>query len=107
MADIQLEIEGQGTIAASEALVNIEGLSGSYETEEGVSRELALATIASIVGITAGTLTTAKHLHGWYQKYHQGDTEARIEKVVLIDRKGKRVLMKNATIEQIQKVLES
>lgn len=107
MADIQLEIEGQGAIAASEALVNIEGLSGSYIAEAGDSKELALSTIASIVGITAGSMTIAKHLYDWYQRNSQGDTEARIEKVVLIDRKGKRVLMKNATLEQIQKVLES
>lgn len=107
MVDIQLEIEGKGAISASEALVNIEGLSGSYITEVGDSKELALATIASIIGITAGSMTIANHLHNWYQKYHQGELDARIEKVVLIDRKGKKVLMKNATLEQIQKALES
>ncbi|BDM83560.1 hypothetical protein [Acaryochloris marina] len=107
MADIQLEIEGKGAIAASEALFNIEGLSGSYIAEEGDSKELALSTIASIVGITAGSMTIAKHLYDWYQRISQGDTETRIEKVVLIDRKGKRMLMKNATLEEIQKALES
>lgn len=107
MADIQLEIEGQGAIPASEALVNIEGLSGSYVTEAGDSKELALATIASIVGITAGSMTIANHLYNWYQNYHKQEPDARIEKVVLIDRKGKKVLMRNATLEQIQKALES
>ncbi|MGR3279223.1 hypothetical protein ACSYAD_29590 [Acaryochloris marina NIES-2412] len=107
MSDIQLEIEGQGAIAASEALVKITGLSGSYITEADDSKELALSTIASIVGITAGSMTIAKHLYQWYQDYHKGEQDARIEKVVLIDRKGKRVLMKNATLEQIQKALES
>lgn len=106
MSDIQLEIEGQGSITASEALIKIEGLSGSYEVEEGDSKELALSTVASIVGITAGSMTIGKHLYNWYQNYHKGEQDSRIEKVVLIDRKGKRVLMKNATLEQIQKVLE-
>lgn len=107
MAVIQLEIEGKGAVAASEALLNIEGLSGSYTTEDGVQRELALGTIASIVGITAGSMTIANHIYNWYQKYHQANSDDRIEKAVLIDRKGKRVLMKNATLTQIHKALES
>jgi hypothetical protein len=107
MADIQLEIEGAGAIAATEELTQIEGLSVSYTTEGEASKEGVLATIATIIGIAAGTLEIAEKLYKWVQKYRQAKAESRIEKVLLIGRDGQRILLLNASIEQIQKVLES
>jgi hypothetical protein len=107
MADIQLEIEGAGAIAATEALTQIEGLSVSYETEGESSKETVLATIATIIGITVGTLEIAEKLYKWVQKYRQKEADSRIEKVLLVGRNGQWVLLLNASIEEIQKVLES
>jgi hypothetical protein len=106
MADIQLEIEGSGAIQATEALTQIEGLSVSYETEGESSKETVLATIATIIGITAGTLEIAEKLYKWVQKYRQKEADSCIDKVLLVGRNGERILLLNASIEQIQKVLE-
>lgn len=65
-----------------------------------------LVTIASISGVLAGSLTIASHIYSWYQKYQQIDNNARIEKVVLISSNGKRIKLKDATLEQIQAILE-
>jgi hypothetical protein len=107
MAAIELEIEGSGAIAATESLTQLEGLSVTYETEGGDTRETLLATIATIVGITAGTIEIAKKLHEWYQKYRQQTPATRIEKVVLVGRNGQRILLENATIDQIKQILDS
>jgi hypothetical protein len=69
MAAIELKIEGSGAIVATQELMQLEGLSVTYETEGGDTRETILATIATIVGITAGTIGIAEKLHKWYQKY--------------------------------------
>jgi hypothetical protein len=108
MASIELEIEGSGAIAATQALTQLEGLSVTYETEGGGdTRETILATIATIVGITAGTLEIAKKLYEWYQKYRQQTPAARIEKVVLVGRNGQRIRLENASIDQIKQILDS
>jgi hypothetical protein len=107
MAAIELEIEGAGAIAATQALTQLEGLSITYETEGGDTRETILATIATIVGITAGTLEIAKTLYEWYQKYRKQTPAARIEKVVLVGRNGRRLLLENASIDQIKQILDS
>lgn len=57
---MQIEIQGQDAEIAAEELLSIEGLEGSYETVSKVpkvERGESLTTIATIVGITAGTLT--------------------------------------------------
>jgi hypothetical protein len=106
MTNIELEIEGAGAIAATEELTQIEGLSVSYKMEGEASKDGVLATIATIIGITAGTLEIAERLYKWVQKYRQKEADSRIEKVLLVGRNGERVLLLNASIEQIQKVLE-
>jgi hypothetical protein len=47
---VKIEIQGQDAVNATEELLRIEGLQGSYETEKEVEREGILATIATIVG---------------------------------------------------------
>lgn len=66
--EMKIEIQGQEAIAATEELLAIEGLKGSYETLQEVEREGTLATIATIVGIVGGSLTIAEKLYQWSNK---------------------------------------
>ncbi len=107
MTTLQLEIEGKGAIPATEDLLQIEGLSGTYETEAEAQREVVLATIATIVAITAGTLTIAEKLYTWYQNYRRTQPKPELDKVLLIGRNGEKLVLENASIEQIKKILDS
>jgi hypothetical protein len=102
---IEIEIEGQQAIQATEELLNIEGIEGNYETIDEVEREPILTTIATIVGIVGGTITLAKEIYEWYQKYRRSKG-AKIEKVLIVSPNGRRLLLKDATVEQIQEILE-
>jgi hypothetical protein len=109
-SQMKIEIQGQDAIAATEELLAIEGVSGSYETLDEVEREGTLTTIATIVGIVGGSLTVAEKLYQVHQKYQkslQGNTTPRIEKVMIVADNGKRLLLKNATVEQIQEILKN
>lgn len=59
MADIQVAIAGQDAVAATEALLAIEGISGTYAVDSKTDKEGILVTIATIVGIVGGTLAIA------------------------------------------------
>ena len=110
MADIQLSIEGKDAILATEELLEIPEISGSWESPSNFQRELSLATVATIVGITTGTITIAEKIYAWYQKYrkHQQATNAySIEKVLLVGKNGQRLLLENATVEEIRQVLDN
>ncbi|MCL1465030.1 hypothetical protein [Argonema galeatum] len=54
MTDIKVEIQGQDAAAATEALLAIPGISGSWEPIAGTRRETVLATVATIVGLVGG-----------------------------------------------------
>lgn len=107
MAALQLEIEGEGSVPATEALLAIDGLEGSYTTEGEASKEAVLATIATIVGITGGTITIAEKLYAWYQHYRQQPSAQKLDKVLLLGRNGEKIVLADATVEQIKKILES
>ena len=107
MATLQLEIEGEGAVPATEDLLQIEGLSGTYEAETDVQREGALATIVAIVAITVGTLTIAEKLYTWYQNYRRTQPKPKLDKVLLIGRNGQKLVLENATVEQIKQILDS
>lgn len=107
---MQIEIQGQDAIRATEELLQIEGVQGSYRTVDAVEREGTLVTIATIVGIVSGSLTIAEKLYGWnkkYQKSLQDPAGARIEKVLIVTEDGRRLLLKDASVEQIKDILES
>jgi ethanolamine transporter EutH len=104
MADIQIEVQGQDAVAATEDLLLIPGLSGVFQTEDDVEREGTLTTIATIVGIVSGALTIAEQIQKWYQKYKSGKS---IEKVLIVGQSGQRILLQNATTKQIKEILES
>ena len=106
MADIQFEVQGQDAVTAIEELLSISGVSGNYETESEAEREGTLATIGVIVGIVGGAIAIAEQIRKWYQQYKQGKSGKKIDKVLLISRSGKRLLLENATIEQIKEILD-
>lgn len=107
MANIQLEIEGEGAASAAAELLAIPGLDGIEEPpDEEARREVTLATIATIIGITVGTIEIAEKIYQWYQNRRQGPAADTVDKVLLIGRNGDRILLKNASIEQIRQILE-
>ena len=107
MSEIKFAIEGEGAIEATEELLTMEGIEGSYAVNEEIQREGVLATIASIVGIASGALAVAEQIRKWYQAYRAGKSGNKIAKVLIVGRNGDRLLLENATIEQIRKVSES
>jgi hypothetical protein len=107
MANILIEVQGEAAVAATSALLATPGLEGNWETEAGTEREGVLVTIATIVGIVGGTMAIAEQIRKWYQEYRKGKSGQNIEKVVIMSRSGRRlVLMENVTVEQIQQLLE-
>lgn len=107
---IKIEIQGLDAVLATEEMLVIDGLQGSYKTINEVEREGTLATIATIVGIVGGSLTIAEKLYQWnnkYQKSLQTSAKPHIEKVLVVSDSGKRLLLKDATIEQIKEIIES
>lgn len=103
---IQIAVEGNGAIAATEDLMQIEGWSGDWEADSETQKEGTLATIATIVSITVGTMAIAEKLHGWYKTHHRPESGARIEKVLIVSESGKRLLLQDATVEQIRQILD-
>ncbi|WNZ28062.1 hypothetical protein HJG54_34695 (plasmid) [Leptolyngbya sp. NK1-12] len=107
---MKVEIQGRDAIDATEELLKIEGFQGSYQTRDAVEREGTLVTIATIVGIVSGSLTVAEKLYEWnkkYQKSLENPAGARIEKVLIVAEDGRRLLLQDATVEQIKDILES
>jgi hypothetical protein len=106
---MKIEVQGQGAVNATEELLKIEGLQGTYQAIEDVEREGTIATIATIVGIISGSLTIAEKLYEWNKKYKQSledQSRAKIEKVLIVADDGRRLLLQDATVEHIQAILE-
>ena len=65
-------------------------------------------TIAAITAITAGSIAIAEKIHEWHSSYRkatESNSDEKIEKAVLIDSKGQRLLLENATIEELKEFL--
>lgn len=106
MAAIQIAIAGPSAIAATEDLLAIDGITGTYEAEDEAEREGTLAVIATIVGIVGGTLAIAEQVRRWHQEYRSSQSGKAIAKVVIVGKNGDRLILENATVEQIQKIIE-
>jgi len=106
---MKIEIQGTSAIEATEELLTTAGIGGNYQSADASERGEVLVTIATIIAIVGGTLTIAEKLYQWHQKYRkskQDPPREKIEKVLLIALNGNRLLLKNATLEQIQHILE-
>ena len=103
---MKVEIEGEAAVLAAEELLALEGIQGSYQIPAEIERDGVLATVATIVGITVGTLTVAEKIHQWAQDRFKSGSGPRLKKVLIIDDKGNRLLLKDATVEQIQAILK-
>jgi len=106
MTAIVVEVQGAGAIDAAEELLTIPGLTGTWEADSEVERGDPLTVIATIVGIVGGTIAIAEQIRKWYQEYRRSRSGKKIEKVLVVGRNGRRLLLENATIEQIQRILE-
>lgn len=105
---IRLEIEGEGAIAATQELFELPEIEGSWETVGNDEREAVLTTIATIIGIVGGTMAIAEQLRKWYQAYAKGQKPGgKIEKVLIVGRNGRRLLLKDASVEQIRQILDN
>ena len=69
-------------------------------------KELTLATVGAIVAIAGGTVAIAEQIRKWYQEYKQGKSGKKIEKVLIVGKRGRRLLLENATIDQIKQILD-
>lgn len=103
---MQIEIEGRDAREFTEEILSIEGIKGNYEIVEEIEREGTLATIATIVGIVSGTITIAKELYELKRKIYDSPEPAKIERVLIVGKNGDRILLKDASIEQLQKLLD-
>lgn len=108
MTEIKFSIEGEDAILATEELLAIEGITGNYAIDsEEVKKEAVITTVATIVGLVGGTLAIAEQIRKWYQEYKQKQSGKKIAKVLIVGRNGRRLLLENATIDQIRQILES
>jgi DNA-binding transcriptional regulator YbjK len=108
MTEIKFAIEGEEAILATEELLAIEGITGDYTADsEDVRKEAVITTVATIVGIVGGTMAIAEQIRKWYQEYKQKQSGKKIAKVLIVGRNGRRLLLENATIEEIRQILES
>ena len=113
MADIQIEIQGQGAnaltaapsaIAAAQDLFTDCGLTGNYEIDSEPEREGTVT--ATIIETGDNTATAAEKILQWYQDYKQGKTGQAIEKAVIVGQNGQRLLLEDATSAEIAQILE-
>ncbi|NEQ41155.1 MAG: hypothetical protein F6K40_35110 [Okeania sp. SIO3I5] len=73
---LKIAIEGLDAVQATEEIMAIEGIEGSYEIDsDGNEKGITLATILTIVGIGSGTsiiinntLNIAEKISQWYKK---------------------------------------
>ncbi len=105
MAEIQVGIEGEDAPAAAEALLEISGISGSYEVP--TQKEGTLAAIATIIGIVGGVVTLAEQIRKWHQEWHKSHPGKQFDVVILDPNTGSRILLEEATIEEITEILQS
>ncbi len=105
MAEVQITVEGEGADTATQELLAIPGISVNVESEGEPSKEGVLATVATIVGITAGVIAIAEKIYQWYQKSKQSRSGKTFD--VMIESPDRRLLLEDATIEEISQVLKS
>ena len=104
MAEVLITVEGEGADAAIQELLAIPGLSG-MEFEREPTKEGVLATVAAIIGITVGVVEISERIYKWYHNFKQ-PSDSGITFDVLITSPNGRLLLEDATIEEICQVLK-
>jgi Na+/glutamate symporter len=104
MVEIKLSLEGEETDIAAEKLFETTGLQGSWEIAANsvTTKEGTLAVIGTVVGIVGGTVAVAEQIRKWYQEHKR--SHKKFDVVLVVD--DVRVVLENATIEDICAVLE-
>jgi hypothetical protein len=103
MADIQIAIAGQNSVAATEALMAIPGVTGTWQADESAQRDGGV----TVVGIVGGSMAIAEQIRKWYVEYRDGkSSDKKIEKVLIVGKNGRRLLLEDATLEEIRQILE-
>ena len=105
MAAITITIDGENSEAAAQELLAIPGIAGTLLVEEGPKKTELLTTVASIITIVGGTLTIAEQIRKWYKEAKQ--QRPRNLDVLLEGADGERVLLEDATVEEIVQILQS
>jgi hypothetical protein len=71
---------GEDAVTATEALLQIPGISGNYKVNVNAQeREPVITTVATIVGIVGGTIAIAEQIRKWYQEYEQKKSGKKID----------------------------
>jgi hypothetical protein len=109
MTEIKFAIEGEDAIQATEELLAIEGIKGNYITsgQKEPQKAVDISTVANIFEITGVMILIAEKIYHWYQENKKKPSGKKIAKVLIVGRNGRRLLLENATIEQIRQILES
>jgi hypothetical protein len=103
---IEFEVEGAGAIEATAVLFAMSEIEGEWETAPP-EREAVIATIGTIIGVVGGTMAITEQIRKWYLEYRQGKNGATIDKVLLVGKDGRRIVLENATLEEIKRLLDS
>lgn len=104
MTEIKLSLEGEEVDVAAEKLFQSTGLQGNWKVAKGTlpTKEGTLAVIGTVVGIVGGTIAVAEQIRKWYQEYKK----SRKKFDVVLVAGDTRVVLENATIQDICSVLE-
>jgi hypothetical protein len=104
---MQIEIEGQDAREFTEELLLIEGIQGSCEALDEVEKNVEiLFIIAAVIDISLGTWEIAEKVYELKRKKFDSPEPAKIERVLLVGKNGDRLLLKDASIEQIKRLLD-
>jgi len=111
---MRIALEGPGADAALAALLAIEGLEGTAVPAEklSVTKEggllFAIGVISSVIGIPGGLITIADKIIAWRTE-QMAKAVANRERLsgVLEDAQGRRLVLFNATHEQIVAALQT
>jgi hypothetical protein len=85
----------------------IPGVTGTWQADESAQRDGGVtATIATVLGIVGGSMAIAEQIRKWHLEYRDGKfSDKTIEKVLIVGRNGRRILLASPHAEQIQQLL--
>ncbi|MFL5537428.1 MAG: hypothetical protein ACJ8J0_00460 [Longimicrobiaceae bacterium] len=106
---IAIAIDGPGARQALDEFFAIDGIVGEPRAPEQPRRVTRdgglLMAIGAIVGIVGGVTSVVSNIIDWRTKWKQAHPDRRMN-VVIEDAKGTRLLLDNATPEQLTSVLQ-